>query len=131
MKTSIKMACTIVLLLCSNAIAGDMYYQHLPNFEVPDSFFTDHHFHPIGYISSYPVANTNVILQDKKRQKLVLLLIKAEEACRAKYSQSYFLETEKPIYLLIANNFPEVKKFEAEGGHLIYMSDLVKVVHKK
>lgn len=104
-------------------LAGEVY-EHDRSFAVPAGFFNDPDFHPVGYLTSFPVANENARLPAERKSALRRLFLAAYCACKAKLGQDYPLSTSTPLYRLLKANYPEVKGAEGEGGKVVMLGRL-------
>jgi len=104
----------------SPAPAADSY-RHLPNFAAPRSFFSDQDFHPVGYLSSYPVRNPGEHLNARNRARLRHLFMQAHRACKLKYGQDSPISSEAPIYRLLAANFPAITQIQPIAGGAVFL----------
>ena len=126
-----KQACLLWILLIASCQAGLKEGEHIADFGVPGRFYEDQDFHPLHYLESYPVNNTSQKLNPKQKKRLGLLFIEAACACKKKYHQDYPLNTSAPLYRLLRTNFPQVASREAEGGHVIFLGDIAKMLEKE
>jgi hypothetical protein len=118
------------LILVSIALLGSVStvaregYKHDLEFGVPAEFFNDPDFHPVGYLSSFPVKDTHAKLSPERKSALRRLFMAAYCACKAKLRQDYPLSTAVPLYRLLKANFPEVATVETEGGNIVMLGRL-------
>jgi hypothetical protein len=116
-----------VLIACMGAAgteAGLPRYKHLPRYAVPVQFWTEHSFHPVGYLEDYPVQVPTVLLDQVEKAALADLFRAAHYACRFKYRQSYFLQTDAPVYRLLKRQYPGLASLEGEGRRVVYLESV-------
>ena len=82
-------------------------YSHLPDFAIPERFFTDGDYLPVSYLSSYPI-DTKKLLSTELQHKLGCLFIAASIATNSKYEQDYLLEIEAPIFQVLLTYYPNL-----------------------
>ena len=95
------------------------------DFAVPVRFWTEHDFHPLGYLERLAVADTARHLSDGQRAALANLFRAAEYACRYKYRQTYLLDTTVPSYRLLKRQYPTLESIEREGHNRVFLSGIV------
>jgi len=102
------------------SFASENEYEPYPNFQIPPEFIEIHSYHPVTYLELYPVKDPSKQLDKNEKRDLAILVIAANEACLKKYHQSYFIDTNCPIFKLILTNFPKLqsKNWEGKGSEL-------------
>jgi hypothetical protein len=94
-------------------------------FAVPVQFWTEHEFHPAGYLERVRVPDVSKRLADEHKRELVQLFRAAEYACRFKYRQTYPIDTSIPAYRLLKRQFPKLSSIESESGRVVLLSRIV------
>ena len=75
----------------------------------------------IDYLEKLPVADTARALSADEKHKLCRLFAKAYVSSIRQHGQDYPLNTNAPVYRLLAANFPAVKERAREGGAIIFL----------
>ena len=117
-----------LVLMSTMSAATAESYKHDPTFAVPGGFFNDPDFHPVGYLTSFPVKDTAQKLDAKRRSALRLLFIASYCACKAKLRQDYPIATSTALYRLLLTNYPKVASVRGEGGKVVMLGRLAKVL---
>ena len=121
----------LILVTVVSSAAADSRYRHLPSFAVPKQFYTKHNFHPVGYIESMPVKDTDSLLTAEQQQRLAHLFFAADDACRSKYHQGYYFQTSKPAIQLLLRQFPDLQAKCSEFGMVIYSGNIADYLRER
>jgi hypothetical protein len=103
-------------------------HKHLPDFQTPPEFWSDPDYHPVGYLKSYHVEDAAAVLKPEQRERLRRLFLAAYDACKEKYHQDYLIGTDVPLYRLLRTNYPDVSKAESEGGRMIFLGRISRIL---
>lgn len=83
---------------------------------------------PISYLNELAVGDTSRQLSDSERRGLVHLLVKSYIVSVREYGQDYILEARVPIYMLLKTNFPEIAKYEGDGG--VFLREITRFMYR-
>ncbi len=121
----------IVFGISELSYALDEYseYSHLPNFAIPERFFTDYDYLPVSYLSSYPI-DTKKLLSTELQHKLGCLFIAASIASYSKYEQDYLLEIEAPILQVLLAYYPNLSIEKYVRGNY-FLGDIAESLKKE
>lgn len=88
----------------------------------------DHDLHPAAYLASLSIDSEDQMLTQAEVSSLVNLFRTCAVACDEKYGQDCTLSTASPVYRLLRTNVPEVVEVEGEGGNLVFLNDIKRVL---
>ncbi len=83
---------------------------------------------PVGYLNDYRIKNISEKLTNSDKQNLCNLIKSACEYTINKSGQDFPLSTKIPIYRLLKNNVEGLNEMEKEGGEVIFLKDILKVL---
>ncbi len=113
-----KLKLMLITFAMMSSSAGESFYNHLDNYEVPKEFYNTVDFHPLGYLETFPVENEIKILDRNLKNQLACLFINASQSILKKYKQDYLMSTEIPIYKLLKFNYPSIVILEKKRSHI-------------
>ena len=100
-------------------------------FDFPESFYTEHNFHPGQFLEKYSVYNISEELSINEKLELCELIFYAHDSCIKKYNQDCSIGINSEIYLLAKSNFSEAEAVENKRMGIVFLEDIYGVMDKE
>ena len=133
MKLPISVSIVVAILASGVALARErtpeVKYRQVPQFGIPDEFYTVHEYFPAIHLARYEVADPTRPMTKAEKLSAARLIVAANDATYQKYGQSYGVNMKSPLLRWLTHNFEGLGAVEPShevGRNEIPIRDLSK-----